>query len=338
MWHQAVAEGGHWTVVSFHTAATRELVEERPDAANSNALVQQRYVDSFETVPCNRLLSIDDLWNYNEPEESERRFRNALPDARRSGDRAYEVELRTQLARAVCLQRRYEEAHAILDDAEPLLSAAMSRPRIRVLLERGRILNDTLRTAEALECFQEAWRLAESTPETLLAADVLHMLAYVTAGEESIRWHQTAIDFCQQQPGEPFRRWQSSLHMNLADKFEELGDYGTGLVHVHQSFVIAESLGWTARVIDAKNIIARLKRLSGDVAGAISLIEELIKIDSPRGYVCEEYAECLLALGRESEARQQFQRAYELLSKDPWYSPTQTERLERMRRLGDYMK
>jgi hypothetical protein len=29
-WHQAVVRGGHWTVVSFHTALAEDLIEERP--------------------------------------------------------------------------------------------------------------------------------------------------------------------------------------------------------------------------------------------------------------------------------------------------------------------
>jgi len=44
--------------------------------------------------------------------------------------------------------------------------------------------------------------------------------------------------------------------------------------------------------------------------------------------------ECLLALGRTREARRAFARAYELLSRDPWFPPTETARLERIRRLA----
>jgi hypothetical protein len=35
LWHQAVAHDGDWIVVSFHTAAAAELIEERPGRADS---------------------------------------------------------------------------------------------------------------------------------------------------------------------------------------------------------------------------------------------------------------------------------------------------------------
>jgi len=41
VWHQAVVSNEDWVVVSFHTAAAQELIEERPDA-NDNRLTHQR--------------------------------------------------------------------------------------------------------------------------------------------------------------------------------------------------------------------------------------------------------------------------------------------------------
>ena len=48
----------------------------------------------------------------------------------------------------------------------------------------------------------------------------------------------------------------------------------------------------------------------------------------------EELGECLLALHRTTEAREFFGKAYDLLGQDPWYPPTETERLERIKRLA----
>lgn len=54
----------------------------------------------------------------------------------------------------------------------------------------------------------------------------------------------------------------------------------------------------------------------------------------PDGYVFEEIAECLLALGREEEARDYFARAYEQHKDDPWFPPTDPARLQRIPELG----
>ena len=50
VWHQVVAPGPDWTVVSFHTVPAEELIEERPDPTNWNLTRQKHYVpggDSF---------------------------------------------------------------------------------------------------------------------------------------------------------------------------------------------------------------------------------------------------------------------------------------------------
>jgi hypothetical protein len=50
-------------------------------------------------------VDFDKLWNFNDPAESERKFRALPPDA----------EVQTQIARAQGLQRKFDEAHKTLD-------------------------------------------------------------------------------------------------------------------------------------------------------------------------------------------------------------------------------
>ena len=51
------------------------------------------------------------LWNFDDPAGSERRFRTAA-DTAEGTDR---LVLMTQIARALGLQERYDEGHAVLD-------------------------------------------------------------------------------------------------------------------------------------------------------------------------------------------------------------------------------
>jgi hypothetical protein len=44
VWHQAVVTDVDWVVVSFHTVPAEELIEERPDATNSNRTHQRTYI------------------------------------------------------------------------------------------------------------------------------------------------------------------------------------------------------------------------------------------------------------------------------------------------------
>jgi len=277
---------------------------------------------------------IDALWVWRDPAESERRFRALLPPDGAAADAAWHAELRSQIARAVCLQRRYDEAHAILDGAEGLLAGAPPRPRIRCRLERGRIHNDTGRTEEALALFREAWELADAAGEILLAADALHMLACAARGEENLRWHRVALEFCGRHDLPRLRRWEFTLHTNMADEYERQGDFENGRRAVERSLAVAEGLGMEAAARGARVFLARMHRLGGDLDRARAVIGAAFDPADPRGFAHEEYAECLLAAGRAEESRPHFRRAHELLSKDPWFPPGATERLARLERLG----
>ena len=47
IWHQAVVtDGEHWVVVSFHTAAAAELIEERPDPADAKRMQRRIYTEA----------------------------------------------------------------------------------------------------------------------------------------------------------------------------------------------------------------------------------------------------------------------------------------------------
>src|SRR3982751_2848571 len=79
--------------------------------------------------------TLDHLWNFRDPAASEARLRAALLEEIYDADER--AELATQLGRAIGLQGRLEEADALLDGIdgdEPTVG-------VRVLLERGRVLN-----------------------------------------------------------------------------------------------------------------------------------------------------------------------------------------------------
>ncbi|HEY7093737.1 MAG TPA: hypothetical protein VH393_11185 [Ktedonobacterales bacterium] len=64
------------------------------------------------------------------------------------------------------------------------------------------------------------------------------------------------------------------------------------------------------------------------------MLREFDALGEQDGYIYEEIAECLAALGRAGEARPYFTRAYETLSRDPWLAESEPARLERLHVLG----
>jgi hypothetical protein len=95
----------------------------------------------------NQIPLFDELWDYDQPGQTEARLRALLPQAEAVSDATYHVQLLSQIARAQGLQQQFEAAHALLDEAETLLAQAKPLARIRVCLERGRLLNSA-RTAD----------------------------------------------------------------------------------------------------------------------------------------------------------------------------------------------
>ena len=77
------------------------------------------------------LPDIDSLWDHNDPAATQAQFMTVLPRAEASGDRAYQAELLTQIARTWGLQREFDSAHAVLDQVEPMLPDLGPRPRVR---------------------------------------------------------------------------------------------------------------------------------------------------------------------------------------------------------------
>ena len=67
----------------------------------------------------------------------------------------------------------------------------------------------------------------------------------------------------------------------------------------------------------------------------MELLREFDTLGEQDGYVYEEIAECLAALGHDDEARPYFAHAYETLSRDPWLVESEPARLERLRTLGE---
>jgi tetratricopeptide (TPR) repeat protein len=288
--------------------------------------------------PAPALPDFDALWDYPNPAESERRFRALVPVAEASGDASYLAQLLSQIARAQCLQRRYGDADATLDRAEALLTAESHLPRVRCLLERGRIRNDQLQGDRGRAVFLEAWEIGRRERIDNHAVDAAHMLGIIAPQAEAVEWHLRALEYARQSPDPKARRWAATLSNNLGWTYSAAGEHQKALDLFHESRRLREEQGNRDGERIARWSIAKTLRLMGRVEEALAMHEaiagEMQAAGESDGYGHEEMAECLLALGRADEARPHFAQAYEVLSKDPWFPPTEPDRLERLRRLG----
>lgn len=282
----------------------------------------------------------DALWNYDDPAGTESRFRQLLPQARAVGDPSYLAELLTQIARSEGLQQRFEDAHRTLDEAESLLTTATDRARVRSLLERGRAFNSANRTAEARPLFLRAWELARELGEDFYAVDAAHMLAIVEPSDRQLDWFERAMRTAQASADPKAQGWLGSLYNNAGWTYHDLGRYEEALATFEQGLAWQRQVGAgkerEARI--AAWTVARALRSLGRYEEALQMQlinrQRLEEHGEPGGYAEEEIGECLLALGREEEARPHFARAYALLAGDPWLKRDELERLNRLASLG----
>jgi tetratricopeptide (TPR) repeat protein len=284
------------------------------------------------------LPDFDSLWNYEAPDSTEARFREILPVARASGNRDYLAQLLTQIARTEGLQMKFDEAAKTLDEAESLITDDMKVARVRLFLERGRMLNSSKRREESGPLFESAWDLAREAHADGYAVDAAHMLGIVEPGDSSIAWNRKAIEYARQSSDPKARRWLGSLYNNLGWTYHDRKDYATALDLFRKALAAREEAGKKSDILVARWCVARTLRSLGRTEEALAMQRALLREHEAEGtrdgFVLEEIAECLAALDRADEARPYFARAHEELSKDPWLARDEPERLERLRKLG----
>jgi tetratricopeptide (TPR) repeat protein len=273
------------------------------------------------------------LWNYNDPAATEQKFREVLPLAQSSGDVSYELQLLTQIARCQGLQKRFADADATLDAVDARLTPELKLARARCLLERGRVLRDTGRAAEAIKLFHEAYDVAASVNEMRHAIDAIHMVAIaVPTPDERITWNEKCLKLIDANPGH--EGWLPSVLNNLGEALRARGDYQRSLECFQRLLEFDKSRGrepWLYNRVDE----ARLLRLTGRVAEALDRIQAIAaQLKEPDGFVEEEWGESLLACGRGEESKPHSQSAWRLLQSETWIGEQEPERWERLRTLA----
>ncbi|HZR40974.1 MAG TPA: tetratricopeptide repeat protein [Ktedonobacteraceae bacterium] len=286
-------------------------------------------------------LDFDALWDYQHLDQTEAAFRQLLPQAERTHDRSYYLQLLTQIARTQGLQRNFAEAHKTLDQVKDQLRPELMLPTIRYLLERGRVFNSSGQPTEAQTWFQQAWELARIHEEAaFFAVDAAHMLAIVASSfEDKIAWNIKALQYAEEATDERAHAWCGSLYNNLGWTYHDQGEYERALEYFQKALQWQQAHGTAREIRIARWCIGRTLRSLQRTAEALALQQELLAEweksgEEQDGYVFEELAECLLILGRTSESQPYFAQAYDKLCQDPWLVAQEKERLHRLKQLS----
>lgn len=291
------------------------------------------------TMSADALPDFDKLWDYQNPDQTEIKFRELLPMAEESGDLSYYAQLLTQIARTEGLQSKFEDAHKTLNKAESLLTEDMMTARLRYLLERGRVFNSSQQADKARPLFLEAWDMGVAHGDDYYAVDAAHMMQIIEPPEKQLEWAERAMALAEKSDQERAKKWLGSLYNNTGWTYFELEQYDRALELFEKSLEWHENKKDEYGTFVAKWTVARAYRQIGRNDEAYTIQKALEKeIDEkgmdPDGFVYEELGELLLLMGKTADARPYFQRAYEVLSKNQWFVNNKAERLERLRQLS----
>lgn len=264
---------------------------------------------------------IDALWTIDDPVAGYKALSDALEKRPESAD-----ELHTQIARALGLQGKFNEAW---EELAQVPSNPSDIAKVRVQLESGRLKNSSGDKQAAHPYFLESLQMAVHGHFDYYAVDAAHMLGIVTTGQESLDWNEKAIAMAAEATDERAQKWRGSLLNNIAWTYHDMGRYPEALQCFEEAVSFQETYGAPQRIRIARWAVARCLRSLQRYQEALSLLEVLITFPEA-GYVSEEMGEDLLALGKPEEAKPHFKRAYELLSQDAYLRSYEAKRLERL--------
>jgi tetratricopeptide (TPR) repeat protein len=227
-----------------------------------------------------------ELWDFDDPAGSEQRFRTAAETAEGS-DR---LVLLTQVARALGLQERYDEGHAVLDH----LSLADHEVATRAELERGRLLRSAGSPDEARPHFEAAARAARENGLEALHVDALHMVALVAPPDQQQRLTEEALTVARGSEDPAARSWDASLLNNLGMVHADAEEWPAALARFEEALEARERIGEPGRTRVARWMVGWALRNLGRTDEALAvqtrLKAELEEAGEEDPYVDEELA------------------------------------------------
>ena len=207
------------------------------------------------------------LWDFDDAPGSEERFR-ATAEQVEGDDR---LVLMTQVARALGLQERYDEGHAVLDQ----LSPTADEVSVRIVLERGRLLRSAGDAEGARPHFEAAAQTASSARLDALHVDALHMLALVAEPTERDAITGRALAIARASTDPAVRDWDATLLNNLGMSQAEAGDFEAALISFEDALAARTRLGDPARTRVARWMVAWALRHLGRRVEALMLQRHL---------------------------------------------------------------
>lgn len=265
------------------------------------------------TATTTMAIDLASLWDFNNPEVSEQRFRAKL-EAATEDDK---IVLQTQIARTYCLRKDFLKAQEVLKSVASDVPAAGSEARTRYALELGRTYASAahppvLQTAEsktlARASYESALAIAKGANLDGLAIDAIHMLAFVdTSPADQLKWGQEALAVVEASSQPEAKKWEASVRNNVGYALHQLGRFDEALVQFKRAVVLRERGTNAGSTRAAHWMVAWTFRALGRMEEALEiqlrLERECEAAKAPDRYVYEELEILYRARGDEVRAK-----------------------------------
>jgi tetratricopeptide (TPR) repeat protein len=219
---------------------------------------------------CTSTDALRQLWDFDDLDLTEERFRDLLATASSDTQRA---EILTQLARVEGLRGEFGQGDRLLDEAEAL---AGSSARVRIDLERGRIRRSSGDEAGALPLFEAAFAAALDEGAAFLAADAAHMAALAAPDRQAAAaWTQRGVEVAKRSEDAVY--WLGPLLNNLGWAQYDAGDHAAALESFERALEARERDPERPYEIEiARYAVAKALLALGRVDEAIVLLERAV--------------------------------------------------------------
>lgn len=175
------------------------------------------------------------LWNFDDLEASEQRFRTQLDKEASDEGRA---EVLTQLARVHGLRDQFAEGDRLLGEAAALAGSS-AIARFRIQLERGRLRRSSGDVAGALPLFESAYGSALEAGEEFLAADAAHMAALAAPDRQAMLiWTEKGTRIAESSSDPQVYYWLGPLLNNLGSAHMDAGEYEEALASFQRALEV----------------------------------------------------------------------------------------------------
>ena len=287
-----------------------------------------------------KLPDIESLWDYDDPIGTEKKFKELCEENSKYIVRVDQyLELKTQIARAQCLQLKFEEARESLDYVLWCLDEYSFVPSIRYYLELGRIhINSGYYRNYASDYFSMAYETATRFEEDdYFAVDAALMFA-ISKPDKAMEWNMKALELCEKSKNPKTKKWLGSICNSIGWVYHNNDEYAIALEFFEKVLAFMEKEKNKESVLIARWAIARALRSLGRVEESLNMLYEISEEIKAKKleedpYVYQEIAECLLLQTKLTESFEYIKLSEETYVKT-WrlraFEPSSLMRLEKV--------